>query len=89
RLRDQAGTVWEVRWFPVSSLTPHRDWPLMCLALTPGAQIVLRFDTPSPADPEVYQLADDAEGGDVLGPAEGPPALGIALSRWLSELAPA
>ncbi|MEO1085653.1 MAG: hypothetical protein AAFY88_15540 [Acidobacteriota bacterium] len=89
RLEDQAGTVWEVRWFPVSSLTPHRAWPLMCLALTPGAQIVLRFDTPSPADPEVYQLAEDADAADVLGPAEGPPAEGIALSRWLSELSPA
>ncbi|MEM1181660.1 MAG: hypothetical protein AAGM22_25175 [Acidobacteriota bacterium] len=89
RLEDQAGTVWEVRWFPVSSLTPHRAWPLMCLALTPGAQIVLRFDTESPADPEVYQLEDTADAADVLGPVDGPPAPGIALSHWLSELSAA
>lgn len=89
RLEDQAGTVWQMRWFPISALTSRRAWPLMRLATTDGAEIVLRFDTDNPAEPQVYQLDDAAEAGAVLGPVDGPPAPGIALGRWLEELKPA
>ena len=89
RLEDQAGTVWDMRWFPISALTPRRAWPLMRLAITDGAEIVLRFDTDDPAEPQVYQLDEASDAETVLGPSEGPPAAGIALGRWLEELKPA
>ncbi|MEM6793651.1 MAG: hypothetical protein AAF725_06685 [Acidobacteriota bacterium] len=91
-VRDPAGTEWRLRWFPVTTLTPRRAWPLLCLAETGEgagrAEILVRLDTATPADPAVYQLSPGDDPEAVLGPSGGDPAPGVPLSGWLAELAP-
>ena len=89
-LRDGLGRHWEVRWLPLTVDPAFRAYPLFSLFRSEDTELMIRLDSSTPQDPEVYRFtaSNRQDLSTVLGPPVGPPAQGPKLSKVLGTLEP-
>ena len=89
-LRDGLGRHWEIRWLPLTVDPVFRNYPLFSLFRSEDTELMIRLDSATPDDPEVYRLtaSNRHDLSAVLGPPDGPAGQGPRLSKVLRTLQP-